>query len=31
MKFYYLITNGEKEFFSTIVKNAGSRNAKQEK
>ena len=31
MKFDYLITNGEKNFFPTIVKNTGSRNAKQDK
>ena len=31
MKFGYLITNGEKKIFPTIVKNTGSRNAKQDK
>ena len=32
MKVDYLITNGEKKiFFPTIVKNAGSRNTKQDK
>ena len=31
MKVDYLITNGEKKIFVTIVKNAGSRNTKQDK
>ena len=31
MKVDYLITNGEKKFSPTIVKNTGSRNAKQNK
>ena len=31
MKFDYLITNGAKKIFPTIVKNTGSRNAKQDK
>ena len=31
MKVDYLITNREKNFFPTIVKNTGSRNTKQDK
>ena len=31
MKVDFIITNGEKNFFPTIVKNTGSRNAKQDK
>ena len=31
MKVDYLITNGEKKNFPTIVKNTGSRNTKQYK
>ena len=31
MKAGYLITNGEKKFIQTIVKNTGSRNTKQDK
>ena len=31
MKVDFIIMNGEKKFFPTIVKNAGSRNAKQDK
>ena len=31
MKVDYLIANGEKNFFQTIVKNTGSRNTKQDK
>ena len=31
MKVDFIITNGEKKFFPTIVKNTGSRNAKQDK
>ena len=31
MKVDFIITNGEKKIFPTIVKNTGSRNAKQDK
>ena len=31
MQVDYLITNGEKNFIQTIVKNTGSRNTKQDK